>query len=92
MLVDMGSHTASDGNGKSDLAGQAVPYWQPTDRACMIERRRCGPEFARACRLAGSEQAIRRKTETISLDLLVDATAADGFKIPTEYDADDAST
>jgi|GEM_PF-660332 len=37
-----------------------------------------------------AELAIRRKTESISLDLLIDAAAAGVFKIPAEQEIDDA--
>ena len=37
-----------------------------------------------------AELAIRKKTESISLDLLIDAAAAGIFKLPAEQEIDDA--
>ena len=37
-----------------------------------------------------AELAIRQKTESISLDLLIDAAAAGIFKIPAEQEVDSA--
>jgi hypothetical protein len=37
-----------------------------------------------------AELAIRQKTESISLDLLIDAAAAGVFKFPAEQELDDA--
>ena len=37
-----------------------------------------------------AELAIRQKTESISLDLLIDAAAAGVFKVPAEQEIDDA--
>jgi hypothetical protein len=42
-----------------------------------------------SCLLAqAAELAIRRKTESISLDLLIDAAAAGVFKFPAEQEPD----
>ena len=37
-----------------------------------------------------TDLAIRQKTESISLDLLMDAAAAGSFKLPAEQEVDDA--
>jgi hypothetical protein len=37
-----------------------------------------------------AELAIRQKTESISLDLLMDAAVAGIFKLPAEQEVDDA--
>jgi hypothetical protein len=55
----------------------------------------CGPERQIAQRdlppaNQAAELAIRQKTESISLNLLIDAAAAGVFKIPAEHEVDNA--